>query len=65
MRQHRGVEEESTVGFEDDLEALRVDLDARAEARNPGNPRRRVEMVINEFEADGDSACASPGGSSG
>jgi hypothetical protein len=65
VRQHRGVEEESTVGFEDDLEALRAELDAREEARNAGNPGRRVEKVVNGFEAEGDSVCASPGGSSG
>jgi hypothetical protein len=65
VRQHRGVEEESTVGFEDDLEALRAELDAREEERNAGNPGRRVEKVVNEFEAEGDSVCASPGGSGG
>ena len=59
------MEEESTVGFENDLEALRAELDAREEAGNAGIPGRRVETVINEFEAKGDSACASPGGSSG
>ena len=65
MRQHREVEEESTIGFEDDLEALRAELDAWEEARNAGNPKRRVEKVANQFEAEGDSVYASPGGASG
>ena len=65
MRQDRGVEEESTVGFKNDLEALWTELDAREEAQNAGNPGRQIEKVVNEFAAEGHSVCASPEDSSG
>ena len=64
MRQHQGVEEESTVGFEDDLEALRAELDSREATRNVGHPARLparlTAKVVDESEVEEDSVYASP-----
>ena len=62
MRQHQGVEEESTVGFEDDLEALRAELDSREATRNVGHRARLTAKVLDESEVEDDSVYASPVG---
>jgi len=54
------VEEESTVGFENDLEALRAELDSREATRNVGHPTRLTAKVVDESEVEEDSVYASP-----
>ena len=61
MRQHHGVEEESTIGFEDDLEALRAELDCRDAERNLGHPEVRAGNLVDGSEVGGDSVYGSPG----
>jgi hypothetical protein len=61
VRQHQGVEEESTVGFEDDLEALRAELDSREATQNVGHLARLTAKVVDESEVEEDSSVyASP-----
>jgi hypothetical protein len=66
VRQHHGVEEESIVGFEDDLEALRAELDSREAKRNVGkpvgNPGRLTAKVVDDARMVEDSVYMSPGG---
>jgi len=56
------VEEESTIGFEDDLEALQAELDSREATRNVGHLARLTAKVVDESEVDDDSVHASPVG---
>jgi hypothetical protein len=56
------VEEESTVGFKDDLEVLRAELlvDSREASRNVVHPARLTAKVMDESEMEEDSVYASP-----
>jgi hypothetical protein len=60
------VEEESIVGFEDDLEALRAELDSREAKRNVaksvGHPGRLTAKVVDDAGMEEDSVSVSPGG---
>jgi hypothetical protein len=54
------VEEESTISFEDNFEALQAELDSRQTTQNVGYSARLTAKVVDESEMEKDSVYMSP-----